>query len=227
VRVTAAKLSAAQLSSLLTTQGRLFSDQLGIAVASLRPAELFKWFLASLLFGARISEKIAVRTFRAFQAHNLASVQAVAAANFGELLTVMAEGGYARYDNVTSRKVQEAALKLLAEYGGDLNQLHAAAAEAHDLVERLQAFRGVGPVTASIFLRELRGLWPKADPPPDALAHLAANHLGIEDPRAFWQTNPMPGYDFRHFEVALTRLGRDYCRRHRCAQAPIPHAAPD
>jgi hypothetical protein len=219
-----ARLTAPQLEELLGACGGLFSAQLGIRLESLRAAELFKWFLASLLFGARITESVAVRTYRAFVHHRLDTPQAIAAADFGELLEVMAEGGYVRYDGITSRKVQEASRKLLAEYGGDLNRLHASARDSRDLEARLDDFRGVGPATVGIFLRELRGLWPKASPPLGELAALAADHLGIGDPFAFWQANPVSGYDFRNFEAALTRLGRDYCRKGRCSKAPLPHA---
>jgi len=212
------------LAGLLATHGQLFSEQLGIDLATRRPGELFKWFLASMLFGARINESIAVRTYHAFGQHGLLAPRAIAAAEFSELLLIMAEGGYVRYDGITSRKVQGAARKLLEDYRGDLNRLHDAASGSNDVVGRLMAFSGVGPVTAGIFLRELRGVWPNADPPVGHLALLAAAHLGIADPCKFWKRNPQPGYDSRHFEAALTRLGKDYCRRDRCLAAPIPHS---
>jgi endonuclease III len=215
--------SRRQLSSLLASHGQLFSAQLNIDLATRRADELFKWFLASMLFGARITETVAVRTYRAFEAHGLLTPPKIAAAEFSELLEIMAEGGYVRYDGITSRKVQDAARKLLDEYDGNLNRLHDAAADAGDLMTRLTAFRGVGPVTAGIFLRELRGIWPRADPQPAELALLAAHHLGIDDPRAYWKRHAVAGYEFRHFEAALTRLGRDFCRRGRCAASPIPH----
>jgi endonuclease III len=176
-----------------------------------------------MLFGMRITESVAVRTYRAFVRHGLDTPEALANADFGELLDIMAEGHYVRYDGITSRKVQEAAQRLLGEYGGDLNRLHDSARDPADLVARLTAFRGVGPVTACIFLRELRGVWEKADPPLGHLARLAASHVGIADARAFWERNAVPGYDFRHLEAALTRIGRDYCRRRRCDRAPVPH----
>lgn len=217
-------LTRTVMERLLASHGRLFSEALGIDLSSRDPRELFRWFLASMLFGMRITESVAVRTYHAFVRHGLDTPQALAAADFGELLDIMAEGHYVRYDGITSRKTQEAARRLLAEYGGDLNRLHDAARDPGGLVARLTAFRGVGPVTAGIFLRELRGIWEKADPPLGHLAQMAASHLGIADARAFWERTAVPGYDFRHFEVALTRIGRDYCRRGRCRQAPVPHS---
>ena len=212
------------LKRLVAKHGRLLSEQLDIALDHLDPGELFKWFLASLLFGARIRESAAVRTYRAFAAPNLLTPEAIAAANpWDDLPRIMAGGGYARYDGITSKKTQGAARKLLAEYEGDLNRVHEAARDPDDLGARLMEFWGVGEVTAGIFLRELRGLWAKAAPPLGELARLAADHLDIGEPDTFWRRSAVPGYDFRHFEAALTRIGKDYCRRGRCPQAPIPH----
>ena len=46
-------------------EGR-FSVELGIDLLSGRSREIFRWFLASVLFGARISEGIVKKTFREF-----------------------------------------------------------------------------------------------------------------------------------------------------------------
>ena len=208
---------------LLDGNGDLFSARLGIALAGLDSGELFRWFLASMLYGARINQSVAGRTYLAFLEHGLATPERIVAADLSELLQIMAENGYVRYDGITSRKVQEAAAKLLQDYGGDLNSLHAAARDAHDIEARLQGFKGIGPTTAGIFLRELRGLWPKADPPLGDLARLAAAHVGIADPVSFWKKHTVAGYDYRHFEAALTRIGKDFCRRGRCQKSPLPH----
>lgn len=211
------------LAPLLRDYGSLFSQELAIDLQSGRGEEVFRWFLASLLFGARISETVAKNTYRAFVRHRLLSAPAIVAAPFQELLQIMAEGGYVRYDGITSRKVKAVAEKLIASYGGDLNALHEQAKDAHDLMARLQQFKGVGPTTASIFLRELRGIWAKANPPLGHLARLAADHLRIADPIRFWEENKVAGYDLRHFEAFLTRIGKDFCRKGRCHRAPLPH----
>ena len=52
-------------------RSQLYSEQLEIELAHGNEAECFKWFLASLLFGGRISETIARHTYQAFQAHGL------------------------------------------------------------------------------------------------------------------------------------------------------------
>ena len=89
------------------------------------------------------------------------------------------QGGYIRYDFKTATMLLEVMEALQERYGGDLNLLHSQAADARDLEARLEEFKGIGPVTVNIFLRELRGIWPKAQPLPGDLAVLAARNLGL------------------------------------------------
>ncbi len=79
-----------------------------------------------MLFGARITESVAGRTYLPFLEQGLATPGRIVGVGFSELVEIMAEGGYVRYNWITSRKVQQAAAKLLRDYGGDLNSLHAA-----------------------------------------------------------------------------------------------------
>jgi len=51
-----------KLHKLLERHGKLFSQELGINVKT----EPFKWFSASMLFGARISATIAKGTYKAY-----------------------------------------------------------------------------------------------------------------------------------------------------------------
>lgn len=55
----------------------LYSEELGIALARRSDAEYFRWFLASLLFGARISETTAKNTYRSFIRHGLTNPQKI------------------------------------------------------------------------------------------------------------------------------------------------------
>jgi hypothetical protein len=50
------------IQALLKQLGVKFSTALGIDLNNSTSEEVFKWFLASILFGARISETIAVKT---------------------------------------------------------------------------------------------------------------------------------------------------------------------
>jgi hypothetical protein len=111
---------------------------------------------------------------------------------------------------------------LMKDYGGNLNALHATARDAHDLECRVRALgKGIGEVTAGIFLRELRGVWSKADPAASELALAGARDLGfiprrlkdraaaIRRLRSVWRAAHVPGSCFADFEAALVRHGID------------------
>ncbi|WP_298359329.1 hypothetical protein [Rhodoblastus sp.] len=159
----------------------LYSEELGIELAGHRDAECFRWFLASLLFGARISEKIAKNTFWAFVRHDLTNPKKIIGAGWDFLVNpVMREGGYVRYDESKSRQILRDCETLLTDYRGSLNLLHEMARDPRDLEARVNAFYGVGPVTTNIFLRELRPYWDKADPAPLPLVEDLARKLGLD-----------------------------------------------
>ena len=159
----------------------LYSEELGIRLLQKDDGEYFKWFLASLLFGARISETIAKQTYRAFVRHRLLTPRSILGARWDFLVNpVMREGGYVRYDGWKSTQILRDCEMLLGEYRGSLKQLHEAAADAADLEARVSRFYGVGPVTTNIFLRELRPLWPKADPDPLPIVRERSRRAGID-----------------------------------------------
>ena len=160
---------------------RTYSEELGIDLKEASDREVFKWFLASVLFGARISETIAKRTYRAFERHDLLTPERILEAGWDFLVNpVMREGGYVRYDEKTSREVLRNCEMLIQEYGGSLTRLHLESQDPRDLETRLLRFYGVGPVTVNIFLRELRPYWTKADPEPMAAVVETARRYAID-----------------------------------------------
>ena len=64
----------------------LYSEQLGIDLTSDDEQGLFKWFLASLLFGGHISESIAGHTYQAFAAHGLLTPRKILGARWEYLV---------------------------------------------------------------------------------------------------------------------------------------------
>lgn len=156
----------------------LYSEELGIDLASGDDEEVFKWFLASVLFGGRISEDIAKRTYRVFERHDLLTPEDIVDTGFDFLVDpVMREGGYVRYDNQRSEQILRNCQTLLETYDGSLNELHESAEDESDLEDRIDAFYGVGPVTVNIFLRELRPVWEMNDLDPlDTVEEAAANY---------------------------------------------------
>src|SRR5512134_759114 len=132
-------------------QSQLYSEVLGIDLASGGDDAGFAWFLASQLYGGRIAESIAERTYTVFATEGLLSPAAIIAAGREYLINpVMRRGGYVRYDNRKVDQILRACHTIIEEYGGRVSALHEAAADACDLEARLKAVYGIGPVTANI-----------------------------------------------------------------------------
>lgn len=159
----------------------LYSEELGIDIKQRDDREYFKWFLASLLFGARITQSIAKNTYRAFERHHLLEPEKILEAGWDFLVDpIMREGGYVRYDGRKSTQILTDCKKLMDEYQGSLERLHRVAEDSKDLEDRLTAFYGIGPTTANIFLRELRPYWKKAAPQPLPIVRALAREHNID-----------------------------------------------
>jgi endonuclease III len=136
------------------------------------------------------------------------------------LVNILDRAGYVRYDEKTATKLLTLCQALVDGYSGELHAVERAAADATDLERRLMALApGIGPVTVAIFLRELRGIWSKADPLPCGMGIRAAHDLGfvpaqIHDPtrilerlKAVWSDAGGRTSDFADFETSLVRHG--------------------
>jgi len=219
-------LKKQDVAALVEKHGQRYSELLGIDVERGDDEEVFKWFLAAVLFGAPITETSVVKTYRCFERRGVLTPERILKTGWDGLVEILDEGSYTRYDFKTADKLLEVMGNLKASYGGSLRLLHERAADSLDLERRLKELgKGIGDVTVSIFLRELRGVWSKADPKPTPLVVLAAKSMGImrtEDPeqslkelKGFWSRNKIEGMSFVNFETALLRLGRDMRRRKR------------
>ena len=161
-------------------RSKLYSEELGIKLNERKDDEIFKWFLASILFGARISETIAKNTYKTFEKYRLLTPRKILDAGWAFLVNpIMREGGYVRYDGKTSTQVLKNCETLLKKYNGRLNELHEKVKDSNDLENRLLEFYGIGLITVNIFLRELRPFWKKADPKVLSVVKRRANRLGI------------------------------------------------
>ncbi len=162
-------------------KGILYSEELGIYLKKNTDEEIFKWFLASILFGARITETIAKNTYKTFEKYDLLNPEKILKAGWDFLVyPIMREGGYVRYDGKTSDQILRDCETLINRYDGSLKKLHEDARNSKDLEDRLMNFYGVGPVTTNIFLRELRPFWAKADPEPLPIVKKIAREYGID-----------------------------------------------
>jgi len=218
------------LARLVSWKGQTYSQELGIDLSRGKSSEIFKWFLAAILFGARISETIARNTYLRFVEYDVLTSQNITRLGWHRLVDVLDSGGYVRYDFKTADKLLEVMQNLMTWYHGDLNILHQLATGAAELEQRIQDLgKGIGPTTARIFLRELCTIWDKAKPPISPIAVLCAGNLGIISPggenisaimkilNKIWTQNDRDTKDFPVFESALIRVGKDYCRKNHCS----------
>lgn len=212
------------LIALIKKHGKRYSELLGINLEDADDKEIFKWFLAAVLFGAPITEKSVIKTYKCFEKHGVLTPDKILKAGWDDLVEILDEGSYTRYDYKTADKLLEVMKNLTTKYDGSLSLLHEKAVDSLDLEKRLKELgRGIGDVTVSIFLRELRGIWRKADPKPTPLVVLAAKNMGIiktetpekalEDLKEFWKGNEVNDKSFVNFETALLRLGKDLRRK--------------
>ena len=213
-------MSSMAPGQLVKSRGGRYARALGIDLAAPGAGERFKWFLAAVLYGTRISESLASRTWREFAVRGVLTPERIVATGWDGLVAILDAGGYVRYDYKTATKLLEVCAALTRDYGGSLDALHDAAADPRDLENRLKSLgRGIGDTTVGIFLRELRGIWHRAEPPLAPLAQAGAAALGylrapVDDAdRALarlqqaWAADGQPAAGFAEFESALVREG--------------------
>jgi hypothetical protein len=193
-----------------------------------------QWFLAAILYGARISGQLAARTYHVFAARGIYTPAAILAQGWDNLVVLLDTGGYARYDFKTATKLLEVMAALTEQYQGSLERVHDLAQSYEDLEGRLRALAaGIGPTTVNIFLRELRGIWVRATPPLSPLAQRAGERLGLFPPglppgaawevlTREWHTQPVAGCDLADLEAALVRLELSQRRRREPGRSSPP-----
>jgi len=135
-------------------KGKIYSKDLGIDLKSGKEEEIFKWFLACLLFGKPIQQKVAKRAYFEFEKAGILSPEKILEAGWDRLVEILDRGHYVRYNFSTATKLLEICKKLKEKYG-TLNSLLNQAKNKKDLEKKLQEFEGIGPVTVRIFLRDL------------------------------------------------------------------------
>jgi len=185
-----------------------YSQELGLDLA--REEDRFKWFLAAFLFAKRISSQIAKRTFREFEKEGIATSESILEAGWDKLVEILDSGGYVRYDFSTASNLLEIASSLKERYGS-LEGVHAQAKDSQDLERKLLGFKGVGPTTVNIFLRELKGVWEKANPALSPVAKEVASKLGLSQEES----------EASCVHSALVRIGLEFCKASKCSACPV------
>jgi endonuclease III len=133
------------------------AQQLGLHTGLAKGDEeaLFKWLLASFLFGKPIQQQIAEQAYHVIvEKHQRDTPRKLANCTQAELVRMLGEAHYVRYDNSTAERLIKLGKQLIEDYGGKVRNIHEQSADRADFEQRLQAFKGVGPKTVQIFMRE-------------------------------------------------------------------------
>jgi hypothetical protein len=101
---------------------------------------------------------VAERAFLTLAAAGLLSPNAILRAGWDELVRLLDEAHYVRFDFSTATKLLHVSKELKQRYGS-LTNLLAESITPADLSKKLQEFKYIGPTTARIFLREVRPIW--------------------------------------------------------------------
>jgi hypothetical protein len=202
-----------KLKEFVKIYGKPFSQKLGINLKSRKDEEIFKWFLASILYAKPIRETSATQTYFCFLKHGITNGKKILNTGWQGLVDILDEGSYTRYDFSTADKLLEVFGNLEKNYQGSLNKLCAEAKDSKDLEQKIKNLgKGVGDTTVSIFLREMRGVWKKADPKPSSLVKLAMEELKIKNLKEFAKKHKI---NLIKLETALLRYAKDFLRKGR------------
>jgi hypothetical protein len=184
---------------------------LGIDLKSRRNNEVVKWFLAAILYSKPIRETSATRTFRCFDKHGVTTARRIIDAGWDRLVSILDEGGYTRYDFSTADKLLEVFGNLQEHYGGNLNRLYETSRDGEEVEANLKRLgKGIGDITVSIFLRDMRSIWRKVEPKPTPLVTAAMKSLGIKDLKECAREKRI---DLVRLETALLRYSKEFLRK--------------
>lgn len=209
--------------------GKPYSLMLGIDLKGGKEEEMQKWLLASLLYSHPIREETATRTYAVFDRLGLASAQRIVEAGWDSLVAALDQGGYTRYDFSTATRLLEVFGNLISRYRG-LWGLYNSCSTPDELESDIKSLgRGIGDVTISVFLRDMRWIWPLARPKPTPLEKLALDRLEIHDLEGFAKANDI---DLVYLETCAVRLGKlikrgkalevlDSCKRNAFVRTPL------
>ncbi|HLG09413.1 MAG TPA: hypothetical protein VI409_12165 [Gaiellaceae bacterium] len=191
---------------LVATLGGRFSLELGIDVDR-GAEEIERWALVATLFGNRISTSVAMRTYRVLERAGVRTIADAGERDHEELVALLDEGGYVRYDERTASRLLALAETIADRYDGRIAVLGDRIVATDELERALGALPGWGPVTTRAFLRELRGVWPGAEVPLGDRAAAAAHHLQLPaGSEALSAVAAAAHLDLRDLEAALVRL---------------------
>ncbi|MHC8407840.1 MULTISPECIES: DNA methylase [unclassified Pseudomonas] len=131
------------------------ASDLGIHLKRDDENALFNWFIASFLMGKRIQADIAAQAYRVIvEKHARDTVRKLASCTHRELVSMLGEARYVRYDETTAARLLSLSKKMIDDYAGGILNIHVASEDRQAFEKRLSEFEGVGPKTVEIFMRD-------------------------------------------------------------------------
>jgi endonuclease III len=128
---------------------------LNIDLANKAEEALFKWLIASFLMGKRIRGDVAAQAYRIIvEKHHRDTPGKLAACTHGQLVRMLGEGRYTRYDESTANRLLKLSERLTRDYGGKVLNILEASKDRSEFEARLKEFEGIGPKTVEIFMRD-------------------------------------------------------------------------
>jgi endonuclease III len=132
---------------------------LQISIDDANEEGLFKWLVASFLMGKRIQGAIAAKAYQVIvEKYQRDTPGKLARCSHRELVAMLGEAHYVRYDESTATRLLELAYKLNNEYAGKVSNIVEGSVDRLEFEKRLCDFDGIGPKTVEIFMREAGGV---------------------------------------------------------------------
>ncbi|MDD7941007.1 endonuclease [Actinomycetospora lutea] len=191
------------IDELLEQSGRTFADEAGITMKD-EPAPLYRLLVLSVLLSGRVQAQLGTRACRELVDSGFGSPGTMRDAQRSAVHDALERARFLSKDQTTDALQQGAAL-VADRWDGDLRRMRE---EADGDLETLRGYLTevprLGPVGASIFVREVQAVWPEYRPHLDEKALAAAEALGL--PRdAEKLAEQVAGDDLARLAAALVR----------------------
>jgi hypothetical protein len=200
------KSTLSMVDEIVKKHGKTFSEELGINIEKNTPSPLFCLLTFAILSSARISHQAALKAAKALYKEGWKTPEKMSKATWRQRTDVLNRSGYARYDESTSRMLEDTAKMLLQEYQGDLRKLRVQADQNPEKERKLlKKFKGLGDVGVDIFFREVQIAWDELIPFADKLVLKAAERLNLGK-NIFDLQKKMKKNDFIRLIAGLIRI---------------------
>ncbi|MEJ2863307.1 endonuclease [Actinomycetospora flava] len=191
------------IDTLLEESGRTFADEAGITLKD-EPAPLYRLLVLSVLLSSRVQAQLGTRACRELVDSGFGTPERMRDAERSAVHDALERAKFLSKDQTTDA-LQQGAELVADRWGGDLRRMREAAdGDLDTLRGHLTEVPRLGPVGASIFVREVQAVWPEFRPHLDDKALAAAGALGL--PRDAGElAGQVAGDDVARLAAALVR----------------------